>query len=62
MAKKTYKVREGFVFRTQNDNGSFKTYEGGDTVELDDSEGDTLHQLERAKKCAGNANQDLGNT
>ncbi len=61
MAKKTYQVREGFVFRTQNDNGSFKTYEGGDTVDLDDSEGDTMHQLERVKKGAVNANQDNGN-
>jgi hypothetical protein len=50
MANKKYVVREGFVFRTQNDNGSFKTYEGGDIVNLEELEGDASHQLERASK------------
>ncbi len=56
MAIKKYVVREGFVFRVQNDNGSYKTYEAGDTVDLDEAEGDAQHQLERAGKApAGNA-------
>lgn len=50
MALKKYVVREGFVFRTQNDNGSHKTFEGGDIVTLEESEGDASHQLERAGK------------
>lgn len=55
MAIKNYVVREGFIFRTQNDNGSFKTYEAGDIVKLDESEGDAAHQLECAGKAAAPA-------
>lgn len=55
MAIKNYVVREGFIFRTQNDNGSFKTYEAGDIVKLDESEGDAAHQLEPASKAAAAA-------
>jgi hypothetical protein len=47
MANKQYIVREGFIFRTQNDNGSYKTYEAGDNVTLDEVQGDATHQLER---------------
>ena len=53
MAIKTYVVREGFVYRTQNDNGSYKTYEAGDTVDLDTAVGDAEHQLEQVKNTTG---------
>lgn len=54
MAIKKYVVREGFVFRTQNDNGSFKTYEAGDIVSLEEAEGKAAHQLELEGKPSAN--------
>ena len=50
MSQKTYVVRAGYNFRVPNDNGTFKTYEAGDHVVLDEAVGDKKHQLEPAKK------------
>lgn len=57
MATKRYVVREGFNFRLRDDKGNEKVYAEGDTVELEQAEGDCAHQLEAMGKAAKSANE-----
>lgn len=57
MATKRYVVREGFNFRLRDDKGNEKIFSEGDTVELEQAEGDGVHQLEVLGKAAKSANE-----
>ena len=57
MAIKTYTVREGFSFRKADEKGNMRVFFEGNEVELDESEGDSAHQLERLKKRASKAEE-----
>lgn len=55
MSKKNYVVRQGFIFRItrpgQDGKPVVKEYSAGDTVQLDQEEGDGVHQLEYADEA-----------
>jgi hypothetical protein len=54
MATKKYFVRAGFSFRMRDDKGNEKVYSEGDTLTLEQGDGDSAHQLE----CSDAADRD----
>ena len=49
MAVKKFVVREGFNYRVRDDRNNEKVYSEGDTVDLEETDGNATHQLQRAE-------------